>query len=92
MKLSIVERDCVGWTIVATKEIGFGAYWHHRQSLDRLGMPRVCTGQQFLALLLPHSGISTGVLSTGGNVSVLQMTFILRFGSSGYVQISERIE
>ena len=41
--LSIVEGDCEGyrWALLATRKTGFGAYWHHRQSLDRLGMPRV---------------------------------------------------
>ena len=37
--LSIVEGDCEGWAFLATRKTGFGAYWHHRQSLGRLGMP-----------------------------------------------------
>ena len=41
VKLSIVEGDYEGWGLLSTRKTGFGAYWHHRQSLDRIGIPRV---------------------------------------------------
>ena len=36
--LSIVEGDCEGWALLATRKTGFGDYC---QSLDRLGMPGI---------------------------------------------------
>ena len=77
--LSIVEGDCERWALLPTRKTGFGAYWHHCQSLDRLGMSGVRREQLFLALLLPHSGTSKGVFSKGGNLSVLQMLYICMY-------------